>query len=99
MIKGDRAPGRPYFKADIPLQVIDPLSTLRGDFYSIVSKLTYGKLIALARAFGVTERTAYAWRYGEHTPSYSTMMHVIDWARRGKPMSKHYQDPHHGQMF
>ena len=90
MITGKKAPGRPYYVADIPFEN-DRQIALLDEFYSIAKRLQYRDIVALARAFGVTERTVYAWHYGERFPRYDIMIDVIEWAKRGKPMRKEYQ--------
>lgn len=90
MIFGRKAPGRPYYVADIPFEN-DRRIALLTEFYNITKKLHYRDIVALARAFNMTERTIYAWHYGERFPRYDIMMDVIEWAKRGKPMRKEYQ--------
>jgi len=90
MITGNKAPGRPVYVADIPFEN-DRQMVLFDEFYRIAKRLSYRDIVALARAFGMTERTVYAWHYGERFPRYDIMIDVIEWAKRGKPMRKEYQ--------
>lgn len=90
MITGNKAPGRPVYVADIPFEN-DRQMVLLDEFYSIAKRLRYRDIVALARALGMTERTVYAWHYGERFPRYDIMIDVIEWAKRGKPMRKEYQ--------
>jgi hypothetical protein len=90
MIFGRKALGRPYYVADIPFEN-DRQIALLTEFYSIAKRLCYRDIVALARAFSMTERTVYAWHYGERFPRYDIMIDVIEWAKRGKPMRKEYQ--------
>lgn len=98
MIFGRKAPGRPYYVADIPFEN-DRRIALLTEFYNITKKLDYRDIVALARAFNMTERTIYAWHYGERFPRYDIMMDVIEWVKRGKPMRKEYQkDPFYSML-
>jgi len=92
MIMGNKAPGRPYYVADIPFKVDRELSLL-DEFYGIAKRLCYREIVGLARAFNMSERTVYAWRYGERLPRYGIMLDVIEWAKNGKPLRKKYQKP------
>ena len=84
MITGKKAPGRPVYVADIPFEN-DRQMVLLDEFHSIAKRLHYRDIVALARAFGMTERIVYAWHYGELFPRYDVMIDVIEWVKRGKP--------------
>ena len=95
---GRPAPGRPVWVADIPFENNKTLPLL-SEFFRILKQLNYRELMGVARAFNLTERTVYAWRYGERCPRHEIMEWVIDWARQGKPMRKEYQKPRHHSML
>ena len=95
---GRPTPGRPVWVADIPFENDKTLHIIR-EFYGIVKGLNYRELMGLARAFNFTERTVYAWRYGERVPRHEIMEWVIDWAKLGKPMRKEYQKPPYSYML
>lgn len=92
MIMGKKAPGRPYYVADIPFKV-DRKIALLNEFYGVAKRLCYREIVALARAFNISKRTVYAWHYGERFPRYEIMLDVIEWAKNGKPLRKEYQKP------
>ena len=98
MITGKKAPGRPVYVADIPFEN-DRQMVLLDEFHSIAKRLHYRDILALARAFGMTERIVYAWHYGEPFPRYDVMIDVIEWVKRGKPMRKEYQNPPYYSML
>ena len=90
MILGKKAPGRPFHVAVLP-----PLSnrvTVHSDFYRVAKSLNYTEIMALARALRLTQRTVYAWHYGERIPRrWGIMLDVIQWGKDGKPLVRLYQ--------
>ena len=92
MITGKKAPGRPYYVANIPFKVDRELALL-NEFYGVAKRLCYREIVGLARAFNISERTVYAWHYGERFPRYGTMLDVIEWAKNGKRLRREYQKP------
>ena len=98
MILGHKTPGRPFHVADMP-----PLSnqiTVLSDFYRITKSLNYKEIMALSRALCLTERTVYAWHYGErHPKNWGTILDVIEWGKNGKPLLRRYQSKKMGRMF
>ena len=99
MIIGSKAPGRPYYVADMPFRFNDAAS-LYQEFAKAAKSFNYRDVVALSRALNMTERTIYAWRYNERYPRrFSIMLDIIEWYKQGKPKIKHYQDTRHGKMF
>ena len=99
MIIGRKAPGRPVYIADIEFNV-SRSTQFYDDFRKAAKKLCYRDIVALSRYFRISERSIYAWHYGEHFPRrWDIMMDVIEWVGNGKPMRKQYQQHHMKGMF
>ena len=92
MITGKKAPGRPHYVADIPFESDRELALL-DEFGSVAKRLCYREIVGLARALNISERTVYAWHYGERFPRYGIMLDVIEWAKNGRPLRREYQKP------
>jgi len=90
--------GRPFYVADIPF-TNDAKVQLLQDFYAAVATFKYRETMAVARQLGVHERTVYRWKYHESFPRYDIALDIIEWVRRGKPMTLQYQRQRHRDLM
>jgi len=84
------APGRPYYRADIPFRNETKVQFL-DEFYGAIAKLTYREVMALSRTLSVHPSTIYNWKYRLSFPKYHIAIDIIQWSKRGKPLNKIYQ--------
>ena len=97
MVLDGRARGRPYFVADIPYNH-DSQVQFMNEFYKVTAKFHYREVVAVARAFNMHPVSVLRWKYKETFPRWAIAIDVIEWAKRGKPMTKVYQQKRQG-MF
>ena len=80
-------PGRPSYRADIDLKADSELPLL-DKFYGAVQTLTPREVGALAHGLYCSRACVWRWQHGQTAPTYGTMVQVIAWVERGKPVIK-----------
>ena len=90
MTLGIETRGRPFYVADIP-SANDTRLRIMTEFYQVTARLKYRDIRALARCLGRHPSTIDKWKYRVSFPSADIAMDVIEWVRRGKPVTKVYQ--------
>ena len=84
MALGRPVTGRPYPLAEIPF--LNARMSILDEFYSVCSTFRHRELVAVSRCLGVHYVTVQRWKYKMTFPSYETVVSVLEWEKRGKPI-------------